>query len=89
MISVSAISDGTPACSLRVALVVGNDAYDSLPKLQKAVNDARAVSAELRRLGFEWLHLLLAQPRKFRRYVFGNPLFLLRLVREKLFGAPA
>ena len=44
--------------------------------------------AWLRRLGFEWLHLLLAQPRKFRRYVFGNPLFLLRLAREKLRGAP-
>jgi N-acetylglucosaminyldiphosphoundecaprenol N-acetyl-beta-D-mannosaminyltransferase len=45
--------------------------------------------AWLRRLGFEWLHLLLAQPRKFRRYVFGNPLFLWRLLREKLRGAPA
>jgi N-acetylglucosaminyldiphosphoundecaprenol N-acetyl-beta-D-mannosaminyltransferase len=42
----------------------------------------------LRALGFEWLHLLLAQPRKFRRYVFGNPLFLLRLARERWLGAP-
>ena len=37
----------------RVALVVGNDQYDSLPKLQKAVNDARAVGAALVDLGFE------------------------------------
>jgi len=43
--------------------------------------------AWLRRIGFERLHLLLAQPRKFRRYVFGNPLFLLRLALEKLRGA--
>jgi N-acetylglucosaminyldiphosphoundecaprenol N-acetyl-beta-D-mannosaminyltransferase len=43
----------------------------------------------LRRLGFEWLHLLIAQPRKFRRYVFGNPLFLIRLAREKWLGGPA
>ncbi len=42
--------------------------------------------AWLRRLGFEWLHLLLAQPRKFRRYVFGNPLFLVRLARVKWLG---
>ena len=45
--------------------------------------------AWLRRLGFEWLHLLLAQPRKFRRYVFGNPLFLARLARVKWFGKRA
>ena len=43
----------------------------------------------MRRIGFEWLHLLIAQPRKFRRYVFGNPLFLLRLAREKWLGRRA
>ncbi len=32
----------------RVALVVGIDRYEALPKLEKAVNDARAVSAALR-----------------------------------------
>lgn len=37
----------------RVALVIGNDAYSNLPKLQKAVNDARAVAASLRDIGFE------------------------------------
>jgi N-acetylglucosaminyldiphosphoundecaprenol N-acetyl-beta-D-mannosaminyltransferase len=51
--------------------------------------DLSRAPAWLRRLGFEWLHLLLAQPRKFRRYVFGNPLFLLRLARVKWFGAGA
>src|SRR4051794_21785595 len=35
-----------------IALVVGNDAYANVPKLQKAVNDARSVSSELERLGF-------------------------------------
>lgn len=45
--------------------------------------DLERAPAWLRGLGFEWLHLLLAQPRKFRRYVLGNPLFLLRLVRER------
>jgi uncharacterized caspase-like protein len=36
----------------RVALLVGNNAYESVPKLQTAVNDARAVAAGLRDLGF-------------------------------------
>jgi N-acetylglucosaminyldiphosphoundecaprenol N-acetyl-beta-D-mannosaminyltransferase len=51
--------------------------------------DLRRAPAWLRRLGFEWLHLLVAQPRKFRRYVLGNPLFLWRLCVEKLRGERA
>jgi Caspase domain len=37
----------------RVALVIGIDAYDNLPKLQKAVNDEKAVAEALTTLGFE------------------------------------
>ncbi|NNE22937.1 MAG: caspase family protein, partial [Rhizobiales bacterium] len=37
----------------RVALVIGNDAYDSVPVLQKARNDADAMAAALIKLGFE------------------------------------
>jgi hypothetical protein len=37
----------------RVALVIGNNDYDNVPKLQKAVNDADAISKELAKLGFE------------------------------------
>src|SRR3954470_17693274 len=36
----------------RLALVVGNDAYQNVEPLRKAVNDARAMAATLRRLGF-------------------------------------
>jgi hypothetical protein len=36
----------------RVALVIGNDDYKNVPKLQKAVNDARAMGDTLRQLGF-------------------------------------
>lgn len=39
----------------RVALVVGNDDYEGLPDLNKAVNDAHAVGAALTKLGFEVL----------------------------------
>jgi hypothetical protein len=37
----------------RVALVIGNNDYDNVPKLQKAVNYADAISKELAKLGFE------------------------------------
>jgi N-acetylglucosaminyldiphosphoundecaprenol N-acetyl-beta-D-mannosaminyltransferase len=33
-----------------------------------------------RRLGMEWLHILQKQPHKARRYLIGNPLFLLRMM---------
>jgi ABC-type sugar transport system substrate-binding protein len=37
----------------RVALVIGNNTYENVPALKKAVNDAGAISQELARLGFE------------------------------------
>ncbi len=37
----------------RVALVIGNNAYENVPQLQKAVNDAEAIAEELAKLGFE------------------------------------
>jgi N-acetylglucosaminyldiphosphoundecaprenol N-acetyl-beta-D-mannosaminyltransferase len=33
----------------------------------------------VRRLGCEWLQLLLQQPHKWRRYLLGNPAFLYRM----------
>jgi uncharacterized caspase-like protein len=36
----------------RVALVIGNDRYQNVPSLQKAVNDARTIGQTLRSLGF-------------------------------------
>jgi len=36
----------------RVALVIGNNDYKNVPKLQKAVNDARTMGDTLRQLGF-------------------------------------
>ena len=37
----------------RIALVIGNNAYENVPKLLKATNDADAISKELAKLGFE------------------------------------
>lgn len=39
--------------------------------------------AWVRSLGYEWLHLLARQPHKARRYLLGNPHFLLRLAKAK------
>src|SRR6202046_2071735 len=36
----------------RVALVIGNNDYRNVPKLQKAVNDARTMGDALKQLGF-------------------------------------
>ncbi|MDB5502121.1 MAG: peptidase caspase catalytic subunit p20, partial [Tardiphaga sp.] len=36
----------------RVALVIGNNDYRNVPKLQKAVNDARSIGDALKQLGF-------------------------------------
>ncbi len=39
----------------------------------------------VRRLGYEWLQLLLQQPHKWRRYLVGNPKFLYRMIRAARF----
>lgn len=36
----------------------------------------------VRRYGCEWVQILLQQPHKWRRYIVGNPKFLMRIVRE-------
>lgn len=43
----------------------------------------------MRRTGLQWLHRLLAEPRLlWRRYLFGNPLFVFRILKLIL-GTPA
>jgi len=58
----------------RHALVVGNGDYRRFGKLQNAVNDARAMSASLRRLGFDVTLVENADQRNLRRAVleFGR-----------------
>lgn len=48
----------------------------------------RRVPAWLNRLGGEWLWRLAMDPGgKWRRYIIGNPLFMLRVLRQKLKGS--
>lgn len=43
----------TPASAKRLALIIGNDSYANVTKLQKARNDAIAIDETLREIGFE------------------------------------
>jgi formylglycine-generating enzyme required for sulfatase activity len=47
----------------RLALVIGNDAYQNVPKLEKAGNDAAAMARELKTAGFD---VTLARDQDFR-----------------------
>jgi ABC-type sugar transport system substrate-binding protein len=44
---------GPASAAKRVALVIGNDDYRNVPRLQKAVNDARTIGDALKTLGFQ------------------------------------
>jgi N-acetylglucosaminyldiphosphoundecaprenol N-acetyl-beta-D-mannosaminyltransferase len=50
------------------------------------VGDLVRAPAWVRRVGFEWLHLVIHQPHKSRRYFLGNPLFLARVARSRWQG---
>ncbi len=52
LVAVLLLVAGQAGAESRFAFVVGNDAYRNVVPLQKAVNDARAVSRALQQLGF-------------------------------------
>jgi len=53
VIAVALLALVSPAqAAKRVALVIGNNDYKNVPKLQKAVNDARTMGDALKQLGF-------------------------------------
>jgi uncharacterized caspase-like protein len=53
MLAVACMALPAPAhAEKRVALVIGNNDYKNVPKLQKAVNDARTMGDTLKQLGF-------------------------------------
>lgn len=50
---VMALAAALPAHARRLALVIGNDDYQHFTRLDKAGNDAEAISKELQAAGFE------------------------------------
>ena len=54
----------TNAHAKRVALVIGNDNYQNVSKLKKAVNDAKAVAKAMRQIGFQVIDQINADRRQ-------------------------
>ena len=55
LLPLGAASPALAATEKRVALVIGNDSYQEVSRLEKAANDARAVGQQLKKVGFEVL----------------------------------
>ena len=53
LVGIVGLGTGNAIAAKKVALVIGTDKYQNLPTLQKAVNDARAVTETLTSIGFE------------------------------------
>jgi N-acetylglucosaminyldiphosphoundecaprenol N-acetyl-beta-D-mannosaminyltransferase len=71
------------AARLRCDLCIGvGGLFDHL------AGQLRRAPAWMRRAGIEWMHILLQQPHKWRRYLLGNPLFLWRAVGDRLGWGP-
>ena len=64
--------DPSQAVEKRIALVIGNNAYDSLEQLKNPVSDAKVSSLEYARVG--WIFAGI-------RFVIGRPVRLRRVVR--------
>lgn len=52
LLALLAAAASPAAAQNRLAFVIGNNAYDNIDPLQKAVNDARSMASALQRLGF-------------------------------------
>jgi uncharacterized protein len=72
---------GEAAAEARRALVVGVNDYQNVPKLQKAVGDARAMKAKLEQLGFQ-VDLLLNPD--YRQLNIGMSAFAQKLQRDDI-----
>jgi exopolysaccharide biosynthesis WecB/TagA/CpsF family protein len=71
------------AASLRCDLCIGvGGLFDHL------AGRLRRAPLWIRRAGIEWVHILLGQPHKWRRYLIGNPLFVARALRDRLRLSP-
>lgn len=57
------------AAERRVALVIGNNDYQQVSKLEKAVNDAEAVGRELAKIGFDVVTLTNAGQKKMNQAI--------------------
>lgn len=47
------------------------------------INKPKRAPLWVRKMGCEWIHKLILQPHKWRRYLLGNPQFLVRIARAQ------
>jgi len=66
------LSLAPPAFAKRVALVIGNNDYLSVTKLERAVDDARAVASTLISIGFDVTRLENLKSRDMTRAIFSS-----------------
>ncbi|MDU9003859.1 caspase family protein [Sedimentitalea todarodis] len=64
-----ALVPGSAAAERRMALVIGNDAYDQVPRLEKAVADATAIAETLTAQGFETITATDSSRRQMNRSI--------------------
>lgn len=69
------IHDNAPSLTCDLCVGVGG-LFDHLG------GGLRRAPVWMRKLGTEWVQILFQQPRKWRRYILGNPLFLARVLVE-------
>jgi len=48
---------GSAHAERRIALVIGNSAYKSVPKLSNPANDAALVGGMFKKAGFDWIDI--------------------------------
>lgn len=69
----------------RIALVIGNDNYSSVAKLEKAVSDARSIARTLRTVGFRVTHLENLNNRSMTRGIYSDFISSIKKGDEVLF----
>ena len=67
VLALAMVLGGEALAGTRVALVIGNDAYATLPDLNNATADARGMAAKLKSLGFDVILKLNARKRDIGR----------------------
>ncbi|GAA6212221.1 hypothetical protein NBRC116602_19620 [Hyphomicrobiales bacterium 4NK60-0047b] len=69
----------------RIALVIGNDNYSSVAKLEKALSDARSIARTLRTVGFTVTHLENLNNRSMTRGIYSDFISSIKKDDEVLF----
>jgi hypothetical protein len=82
---ISSLLFTSTAFAKRIALVIGNDNYSSVTKLEKAVSDARSVATSLESVGFKVSRFENLNNRSMNRSIYSNFINTIQKNDEVLF----